>query len=80
MRITLGAESPGMSDKLLSRFLRYLGLDTQSDENITSFPSTPGQLVLPEMLKQKLSELGKGWLKYQMCNETRPHVFRPVQR
>jgi di/tripeptidase len=48
----LGVESPGMSDNLLSRFLRYVRLDTQSDENSTTFPSTPGQLVLLEMLKR----------------------------
>src|SRR5712691_1360676 len=47
-----------MSDNLLSRFLRYVRVDTQSDESSTTFPSTPGQLVLLEMLKQELSELG----------------------
>src|ERR1044072_9931934 len=47
-----------MSDKLLSRFLRYVRIDTQSDETSNTFPSTPGQLVLLEMLKQELSELG----------------------
>ena len=56
--MTLGAESPGMSDDLLSRFLRYVRVDTQSDETSKTFPSTPGQLVLLEMLKQELSELG----------------------
>ena len=39
-----------MSDKLLSRFLRYVQIDTQSDESSNTFPSTPGQLVLLEML------------------------------
>jgi tripeptide aminopeptidase len=47
-----------MSDDLLSRFLRYVRVDTQSDETSNTFPSTPGQLVLLEMLKQELSELG----------------------
>jgi len=47
-----------MSDNLLSRFLRYVRVDTQSDETSRTFPSTPGQLVLLEMLKQELSELG----------------------
>ncbi len=46
-----------MSDNLLSRFLRYVRVDTQSDETSAAFPSTPGQLVLLEMLKQELSEL-----------------------
>jgi len=47
-----------MRDDLLSRFLRYVRLDTQSDETSNTFPSTPGQLVLLEMLKQELNELG----------------------
>jgi tripeptide aminopeptidase len=47
-----------MSDTLLSRFLRYVRLDTQADETSTTYPSTPGQLVLLEMLKQELIELG----------------------
>src|SRR6266567_4731987 len=51
-------ESAAMSDDLLSRFLRYVRVDTQSDETSNTFPSTPGQLVLLEMLKHELSELG----------------------
>src|SRR6476661_11221732 len=47
-----------MSDNLLSRFLRYVQIDTQSDETSKTFPSTSGQLVLLEMLKQELNELG----------------------
>ena len=47
-----------MSHNLLSRFLRYVQIDTQSNETSKTFPSTPGQLVLLEMLKQELSELG----------------------
>src|SRR5256714_7352925 len=47
-----------MSDTLLSRFLRYVQVDTQSDETSKTFPSTSGQLVLLKMLKQELSELG----------------------
>jgi tripeptide aminopeptidase len=53
-----GVEGATMSDDLLSRFLRYVRVDTQSDETSNTFPSTPGQLVLLEMLKQELSELG----------------------
>jgi tripeptide aminopeptidase len=47
-----------MSDDLTQRFLRYVRLNTQSDESSNTFPSTPGQLVLLEMLKQELAELG----------------------
>src|SRR6476646_7964800 len=53
-----GVENQGMSDTLLSRFLRYVQIDTQSNETSKTFPSTSGQLVLLEMLKQELSELG----------------------
>ena len=51
-------ENQDMRDNLLSRFLRYVQVDTQSDETSKTFPSTSGQLVLLEMLKQKLSEVG----------------------
>lgn len=47
-----------MSDTLLSRFLRYVQIDTQSDEASSTFPSTPGQLVLQEILKKELVTLG----------------------
>src|ERR1700754_4904769 len=47
-----------MSDKLLSRFLRYVQVDTQSDETSNTYPSTPGQLVLLDILNQELNELG----------------------
>lgn len=47
-----------MNDTLLSRFLRYVQVDTQSDEASTTFPSTPGQLVLLKMLKEELITLG----------------------
>ncbi len=42
----------------VERFLRYVTHDTQSDENSTSFPSTPGQLELLRLLAQELRELG----------------------
>src|SRR3954452_14420352 len=51
-------ESAAMNDDVLLRFLRYVRVDTQSDEASNTFPSTPGQLVLLEMLKQELDELG----------------------
>ncbi|HEU0207403.1 MAG TPA: peptidase T [Candidatus Udaeobacter sp.] len=51
-------ESAAMSDDILSRFLRYVRVDTQSNEKSNTFPSTAGQLVLLEMLKRELIELG----------------------
>jgi tripeptide aminopeptidase len=47
-----------MSDTLLERFLRYVQIDTQSDDTSSTFPSTPGQLVLLKMLKDELISMG----------------------
>jgi len=44
--------------ELLARFLRYVQVDTQSDENSTSSPSTEKQKNLSRMLAQELKELG----------------------
>jgi len=43
---------------VLDRFLRYVTVDTRSDEQSTACPSTPGQLVLMQMLEQELRALG----------------------
>jgi tripeptide aminopeptidase len=43
---------------VLDRFLRYVQYDTQSDESSTTYPSTPGQLVLLDDLARELRELG----------------------
>lgn len=47
-----------MTDTLLSRFLRYVRIDTQSSDRLSTCPSTPGQLDLQRMLKKELDELG----------------------
>ncbi len=41
-----------------SRFLRYVTFDTRSDDSSTTYPSTPGQLVLLNRLVDELRELG----------------------
>ena len=46
-----------MSD-VLDRFLRYVAYDTRSDEQSTTYPSTPGQLVLLRDLAAELRDLG----------------------
>ena len=46
-------------ENLLDRFLRYVAVDTQSDENSESQPSTGKQLVLLEMLRDELRALGR---------------------
>jgi tripeptide aminopeptidase len=43
---------------VLERFLRYVQINTRSDEGSTSSPSTPGQLTLLRLLVNELSELG----------------------
>ncbi|AWM41506.1 Peptidase T [Gemmata obscuriglobus] len=43
---------------LLDRFLRYVRIDTKADERSTSYPSSPGQLVLGAMLRDELLALG----------------------
>ncbi len=44
--------------ELLERFCRYVRVDTQADEKASSYPSSPGQLVLGKMLKEELVALG----------------------
>lgn len=43
---------------VLDRFLRYVRYDTRADETSTSYPSTPGQLVLLRDLAEELRSLG----------------------
>ena len=40
------------------RFLKYVAVDTQSDEASMTSPSTEKQLVLAQMLADELKELG----------------------
>lgn len=44
--------------ELKERFLKYVGFDTQSDENSTSFPSTDKQLILLRALKEEMEQMG----------------------
>ena len=46
------------SADLLDRFLRYVRIDTRSDENSPSTPSTPGQWELLRLLEKELRDLG----------------------
>jgi tripeptide aminopeptidase len=47
-----------MTTSALERFLRYVIINTRSDEASTSSPSTPGQLTLLRLLVNELSEMG----------------------
>ncbi|MGE5314957.1 MAG: peptidase T, partial [Acidobacteriota bacterium] len=46
-----------MNQTVLDRFLRYVKIDTQSDENSTSYPSTAKQFDLLNLLVEELKEL-----------------------
>ena len=45
-------------EKIVDRFLRYVSIDTQSDESSNSQPSTAKQLDLLNLLKDELSAMG----------------------
>jgi tripeptide aminopeptidase len=47
-----------MNRPVLERFLRYVAYDTQSREDSTSYPSTPGQLLLLQDLADELRGFG----------------------
>ena len=47
-----------MKEKVLEKFLRYIKIDTQSDESSESTPSTAKQFDLANVLKKELEELG----------------------
>ncbi|WP_338471108.1 peptidase T [Niallia sp. XMNu-256] len=47
-----------MKDEIIERFTRYVKVDTQSNAEVESCPSTPGQLTLANMLVEELKEIG----------------------
>lgn len=47
-----------MKKELIKRFTTYVKMDTQSDENANTTPSTPGQLELGKKLVAELKEIG----------------------
>ncbi|MFS0553730.1 peptidase T [Brevibacillus sp. 179-C9.3 HS] len=47
-----------MKTEIIDRFISYAKVDTQSDENSETCPSTPGQLVLAQMLVDELNAIG----------------------
>ena len=47
-----------MTSKVKEKFLKYIKVDTKSDENSTTFPSTEKQKNLGKMLEQEMLELG----------------------
>jgi len=47
-----------MKEKVLEKFLRYIKIDTQSNEESTTFPSAEKELNLANLLVQELKDLG----------------------
>ena len=45
-------------DRLLARFLRYVQIDTTAGEGSSTYPSSPGQLVLGKLLTEELQAMG----------------------
>jgi tripeptide aminopeptidase len=46
------------TESALARFIRYASIDTQSDEDVETVPSTPGQWDLARLLVDELNDLG----------------------
>ncbi|PLS17681.1 peptidase T [Bacillus sp. M6-12] len=47
-----------MKNEMIERFISYVKVDTQSDENSETTPSTPGQLTLARKLVDELKAIG----------------------
>ncbi|MDE7151824.1 MAG: peptidase T, partial [Candidatus Amulumruptor sp.] len=46
------------SEDVVDRFLQYVKFDTQSDELTNLTPSTPGQMVFAQHLRDELEAIG----------------------
>jgi len=47
-----------LAEDAAERFLRYVRIDTRSDEDSDTYPSTPGQLDLLRLLREELEQVG----------------------
>ena len=50
--------APHLAEDAAERLLRYVRIDTRSDEESTTYPSTPGQLDLLRLLRDELEQVG----------------------
>jgi tripeptide aminopeptidase len=50
--------APQLAEDAAERLLRYVRIDTRSDEESTTYPSTPGQLDLLRLLRDELEQVG----------------------
>ena len=60
---------------LLERFLQYVAIDTQSDENSESFPSTKKQYDLLNLLAEQMKQLGEAASKAGMSMQEAINAF-----
>ncbi|HWT03503.1 MAG TPA: peptidase T [Pyrinomonadaceae bacterium] len=56
--LTANAQTNPPAESVLDRFLRYVKIDTQSQEDQNKVPSTDKQLVLAKLLAEELKALG----------------------
>ena len=56
--ISVVAQTKAPKEAALDRFLRYVKIDTQSQEDQTTVPSTKKQFVLANLLAKELKDLG----------------------
>ena len=45
-------------EKIENKFIRYVKIDTESSESSSTYPSTSKQLILANLLKDELNNLG----------------------
>ncbi len=64
-----------MSESVLSRFLRYVQIDTQSDESSATFPSTEKQKDLARLLTDELTAMGADSVYF---DETFGYVYAAI--
>jgi len=50
--------APRLAEDAAERLLRYVRIDTRSDEDSDTYPSTPGQLDLLRLLRDELEQIG----------------------
>jgi tripeptide aminopeptidase len=50
--------APQLAEDAAERLLRYVRIDTRSDEESATYPSTPGQLDLLRLLRDELEQVG----------------------
>lgn len=55
-------------DKLIERFLRYVKIDTRSNELSDTIPTTQTQVAFAKMLEQELKEIGLSEVVYSEAN------------